>query len=275
MTAAMERGDLEEAARQGALAGPAVVERALGSPNRATVLAGIAAAPSTDDRAELLAPLAHLAAGADRRVAIPAAHAARAIAASLGRRDLPDDLAPADLAEGAVAWRELALRRDRWIEVRADALAVAAALTHVTAPGALGFDAGIMFTDPDPAVRAAGLALVPTPAPPDARAALVAVVTSDAVSRNALAAAQALCAELSLDPRGHSRALLAAGGPTPSTESPRDALADLGAAGIAAIRALVLEPTASPPAVRDAARCLAAESSPESAATLAKLKGKL
>ena len=256
MTAAMERGDLEEAARQGALAGPAVVERALGSPNRTTVLAGIAAAPSTEDRAELLAALARLAAGPDRRVAIPAAHAARAIAASLGRRDLPDDLVPEDLADGAEAWRALALRRDRWIEVRADALAVAALLTHVTAPGALGFDAAVVFTDPDPAVRAAGVALVPTPVPADARAALAAVVTSDAVPRTALAAAQALCAELSSEPSA-------------------GALAALGAAGVAAIRVLVVDPGASLPAVRDAARCLAADTSLESAATIAQLKGKL
>ena len=34
MKAAMERGDLTEAARQGALAGPAIVERALASPDR-------------------------------------------------------------------------------------------------------------------------------------------------------------------------------------------------------------------------------------------------
>ena len=45
MTAAIERGDLDEAARQGALAGPGVVEQALRSNVRETVLAGIVAAP--------------------------------------------------------------------------------------------------------------------------------------------------------------------------------------------------------------------------------------
>ena len=255
MTAAMERGDVEEAARQGALAGPAIVERALQSPNRATVLAGIAAAPSTEDRAELLAPLAALAAGADRRTAIPAAHAARAIAADLARHELPDDLAPDDLAGWADRWRALALRRDRWIEVRGDALAIAASLARVGDASALGFDAAAL-ADPDPALRAAAVALVPSPVPAEARAPLAALVTSDAVKRNALAAAQASCAELAADP-------------------PAAALAALGAAGIAAIRVLVVDPTASLPAVRDAARCLAADSSPESAAVLAKIKSRL
>ncbi|HEX7836134.1 MAG TPA: hypothetical protein VF469_01660, partial [Kofleriaceae bacterium] len=61
MRAAIERGDLDEAARQGALAGPAVVERALASRDRRIQLAAIAASPIVQHRAELLAPLARLA----------------------------------------------------------------------------------------------------------------------------------------------------------------------------------------------------------------------
>src|SRR5690349_13673504 len=94
MTAAMSRGDIDEAARQGALAGPVVVEKALHSANRATRLAGIAAAPAVADRAELLPALADAAAGPDRRTAIPAARAALAIANELVAHELPDDLAP-------------------------------------------------------------------------------------------------------------------------------------------------------------------------------------
>ena len=67
MKAAMERGDIDEASRQGVLAGPAVVEAALASPDRATRLAGIAAAPAVDDRIELLDALAQVAAGPDAR----------------------------------------------------------------------------------------------------------------------------------------------------------------------------------------------------------------
>ena len=46
MQAALDRGDLDEAARQGALAGPTVIADALRSPVRATQLAGIASAAS-------------------------------------------------------------------------------------------------------------------------------------------------------------------------------------------------------------------------------------
>jgi hypothetical protein len=71
MKAAIDRGDLDDAARQGRLAGPAIVERAIASADRATRLAGIVAAPVVDDRAELLPALARAASGPDRRTAIP------------------------------------------------------------------------------------------------------------------------------------------------------------------------------------------------------------
>ncbi|MBA3542469.1 MAG: hypothetical protein H0T79_22835, partial [Deltaproteobacteria bacterium] len=75
MRAAIERGDLDEAARQGAMAGPVIVERALASRDRTTQLAGIVAATEVEDRAELLPALATLASGPDRRTAIPAGRA--------------------------------------------------------------------------------------------------------------------------------------------------------------------------------------------------------
>src|SRR5690242_17585325 len=128
MRAALERGDLDEAARQGALAGPVVVERALRSPDRLTRLAAIAAAPITVDRAELLGPLARAADGADRRTAIPAARAARTIARELAARPRPDDIAADDVATWRAAWAALAMRGDRWIELRVVALDTAAAL---------------------------------------------------------------------------------------------------------------------------------------------------
>lgn len=153
MTAAFERGDVDEAARQGAIAGPATVEAALGSSSRTAVLAGIASAPMVEDRAELLPALARVAAGPDRRTAIPAARAARQIARWLAAHELADDLAPADIDAWRAAYADLALARDHFVEVRTAALDAANALAHVTDPAALGFDQALL-TDPDPVVAA-------------------------------------------------------------------------------------------------------------------------
>lgn len=249
MRAAIQRGDLDEAARQGALAGPAVVERALASRDRMTQLAAIAAAPLVEDRAELLAPLARLAGGADPRTAIPAAQAARTIARELARRDRPDDLAAGDVAAWQAAWAALALSSDRGIDLRLAALDTAAALD----PAGLGVDLAAALRDPDPAFRRATATIVPLPVPAGAHAALASAVIHDIDPAAALGAAQSLC--LSLD-----------GG-----AKPRPILDALGPAGLARLRALVTGsvPDATPPsAVRDAGRCLAADGSPESLAAL-------
>lgn len=249
MRAAFERGDLDEAARQGARAGPAVVERALGSPDRLTRLAAITAAPVVEDRAELLAALARVAGGADHRTAIPAAQAARAIARAIARRDRPDDVADGDLAAWRAAWGALALRGDRWIELRLAALDTAAALD----PAGTGVDLAAALGDPDPAFRRAAATVVPLPAPAAAYAALAGAVIHDTDAAAALGAAQSLC--LSLD--GGAR--------------PGPILGALGPAGLARIRALVtgaLPDAVPPPALRDAGRCLAADGSPESRAAL-------
>src|SRR5262249_34973300 len=105
MRAAVEHGDFAEAARQGSLAGPAVVERALASPDRTSQLAGIAAATIVEDRVELLPALAHLAGGPDRRTAIPAARAARDIARQPARPRAPGKQGHALAAEDAAAPR--------------------------------------------------------------------------------------------------------------------------------------------------------------------------
>ena len=189
MTAAFERGDLDEAARRGALAGPAVVERALADPRRPTRLAAIAAAPLVEDRAELLDALARAAGGPDRRTAIPAAAAARAIARELARHDRPDDLAGDDLATWRGAWAGLAMRGDRWIELRLLALDTAAALD----PAGLGVELGAALRDPDPAFRRAAATIVPVPAPPASYAQLAGAVVGDTDPEVALGAAQSLC----------------------------------------------------------------------------------
>lgn len=232
MRAALERGDVDEAARQGSLAGPAVVEQALATDDRAIRLAAIAAAPTTPDRAELLEALARVAAGPDRRVALPAARAARAIARELGRAERPDDLAADDLATWRAAWAELARDRGRWIELRVIALDTAAALD----PARAGVPLDVALGDPDPAFRRAAIALVPAPVPAALRAPLAKVITTDADPEVALAAAAILCGDLAVDPA-------------------RPVLDALGAPGVARIKKLVAT-AGTRRDRRDAARCL-------------------
>lgn len=196
MTAAFERGDLDEAMRQGALAGPAVVEQAFAAKARTTRLAAIAAAPATEDRAELLPDLADLSASADRRVAIPAARAAHTIAREIAEHDLPDDLVAEDLA----AWRErfasIAANADHVVEVRLASLETAQALG--------GFALQPLLADPDPLVRAEAIDLQPRPVDPALRPALARTVATDADAHVALAAARLLCAD---DPAAGTAAL--------------------------------------------------------------------
>jgi len=245
MRAAFERGDIDEAARQGAVAGPAVVERALHAPDPVGRLAAIAAAPIVEDRAELLDALAEVAGGPDRRTAIPAAGAARAIARELANHDRPDDIAQDDLVAWRAAWAALAMRGDRWIELRLLALETAAALD----PTGLGVDLAAALRDPDPAFRRAAATIVPLPAAPASHAALAGAVVRDLDPETALDAAQSLCAAT-----------------LPATARP--VLDALGSAGLARIRALVAAPRADAQAARAAARCLAADGSPDSAAVV-------
>jgi hypothetical protein len=250
MRAAFLRGDVDEAARQGALAGPAVVERALGAADRTTRLAAIAAASIIEDRAELLDALAQVAAGPDRRVAIPAARAARTIARELASHDPPDDIARDDIATWRRLWAQLATRDDRWIELRMLALDTAAALD----PGGIAIDLDAALRDPDPAFRSAAVSIVPLPAPASLLAALAGAVIHDGDTEVALGAAQSLC--LSLD-----------------DAAPRPILDALGPEGLARIRALVANPRPPrAPEVADVARCLA-DGSPASAAALRALAG--
>ncbi len=192
MTAAVDRGDLDEAARQGALAGPAVVEKALHSKVRATVLAGIVAAPSVEDRVELVPALATVAAGSDRRTALPAARAAREIALGLAKKDLADDIAPDDLEQSRALFEQIALSRSP-IEVRVAALETASALEHVLDPDQLGFDLSRALADVDPALRAAALGAIDRIA--IAQRPVIVAALGDRDPTVALAAARALCAD--------------------------------------------------------------------------------
>jgi len=232
MTDAYERGDVDEASRQGVIAGPAIVEQAFDAPLRATKLAAIASAPHVEARAELLPALAELASTADRRVAIPAAHAARTIARELAMHDLPDDIADDDVMTWRALFDQIAHAETRFVEVRVLALDTVASLAQTINPSSLGFDLASALADPDPAMRAAAVALVPRPTPDALRAPLAHAVQNDADDKVALLAAQALCGD-HRDP----------------------ALALLGAQGTARIKRLVAG--ISPKVTRDAMRCLA------------------
>lgn len=186
MTDAFERGDIDEATRQGSIAGPVVVEAGLGSASRPVQLASIVSAPFVEDRLELLSTLATLAAGPDRRTAIPAAMSARAIARELAREDeLPDDIGEDDVATWRARYEAIAANRSHFIEVRVLALDTIAALGHVDVVRAL--------EDPDADFRAAAVALVPTPTPEPLFAPLAKAIREDADVDVVRAAAIAVC----------------------------------------------------------------------------------
>jgi len=239
MKAAFDRGDLDEAARQGALAGPVVVEQALASPDRATRLAAIAAASGVEDRAELLGALARAAAAPDRRTAIPAAFATRTIARELAHHDAddraPDDLAPEDRVTWRATFAKLAADRERPIEIRVLALDTSSAL----APDGAGLPVQTSLGDPDPALRAAALNDLAMPIADDLRAPLAKLVVSDPDPIVALTAGAVLCADLAADP-------------------PQPVLDALGDAGLAKLKTLVRTEGAPRAALNDAGRCLAA-----------------
>lgn len=234
MRAAIDRGDVDEAARQGMLAGPAVITRALHAPDRSAKLAGIAAAPTSSDRESLLGPLAEVAGGPDRRTAIPAARAALTIARELAARiDLPDDLSAEEVAAWRGSFAELARDRERWIELRVLALDTAAALER----GGVGLDLLThALADPDQAFRRAAIALVPAPVPSAMRAPLASSVAKDTDPGVALAAAAVLCADVATDPA-------------------QPILDALGGPGLERIRSLITQKGAQA-AIRDAKRCL-------------------
>jgi hypothetical protein len=252
--AAAARGDVDEAIRRGVIAGPAAIERRLASPDRLTALAAIAAAPAVADPLGLLPALAGVAGGRDRRTAVPAASAAGAIARTLARRAAPDpddDIPDDELAGWQAAWQALARRDDRWIELRVAALDVAAALAEVRHQPLVWTE---VLADPDPALRRAALELLAPPLDPALRSAVAARIADDAEPRVAIAAAAALCSDLVSDPPG----------PT---------LAAIGPRGLARLRAALAEVALDDiGAIRDAARCLAADPDPASGSALAALR---
>ncbi len=259
------RGDHDEVARQAGLAGAAGLAFLNTADERAAVVAGIAAAPHAPDAWELLDELAAHARGWDRSLAAPAALAAARIVRRLDddlavSAEIPDDL----LASAQRAWTALATRADRWADVRVHALEVVVRLAATRVATAdidprPGYELADFLADPDPEVRRAAAELVALPAPVAWRAPLAAAVADDPDDAVAIAAAQALCAELALAPRGEA-----------GDEAVAAVLAALGEPGAARLRTIFRGPLpAVPPgALLDAARCLAARGSREDRAAV-------
>jgi hypothetical protein len=280
---ALLHGTPDDVAWVGREAGTDEVAAALADPvgTRAATIA----ATAVDDGWSLLDELAHAAAGWSRAEAVDATRAAAAITRTLDGNaaivgEIPDDL----LAEAAARWLAIAAGTDRWPDVRVTALEIAARIarartaTAEAAPG-LGFDLDAMLADADPLIRRTAAELVPQPAPPHVHAALARAVVGDLEPAVAVAAAQALCAELAggdpaepilaaLGPAGIERlraaftAAARTGVPvaTPASGGSGHALAGPGAG------------TALPPgAAVDAARCLVADGSGPSRAAVSAL----
>lgn len=240
--------DHEEVARLAGQLGAAGLAPMLVDADRALVAAALDAAPSVPDGWELLDDLARVAGGWDRSQAAPAARAAARIARVVdGDRAILEEIPDDKLASAQRTWGELAMRADRWGDVRVHALEVAArvaAARRATAAGdpGLGYDLAATLADPDPEVRRASCELVPMPAPEGVRDALVRAITVDVDPTVVLSCAQALCAEL-VD-----------GGAAP-------VLAALGDDGLRRLRTIFAAPLPPIPdgALIDAARCPAAK----------------
>jgi hypothetical protein len=155
----------------------------------------VRAAAHAADGWALLVPLAEVAAGGDRSLAVPAARTAVGIAAALDRErvldlDIPDD----ELATALTAWRDLGADGNRWADVRVLALEVGVHLHGALGADALSedvaFDAAARIADDDPEIRRAALELLgPGALPADA----IATRVTDDDPDVARAAAQALC----------------------------------------------------------------------------------
>ncbi|MDB4961416.1 MAG: hypothetical protein JWP01_1415 [Myxococcales bacterium] len=298
MTTAMKEGNLEEAARQGLLAGPAVVEQALTAPDPATRMSGIVAAPHMDDRIELLEALAVTAGGPDRRTAIPAARAARVIARDFAHRSaegIPDDIAVSDLLAWRDAWGVLALDRDRWIELRVMAVDVAATLDELALPAALRDDATTGGSSAPAAATGSGATATGTPsissqaarathgagidlakalADPDPafrRAAVGAMPVPLPVALRGPLAAAIVTDTDPLVALGAAQALCA----DLVADQAKPILETLGAPGLTRLRTIISTEGSSRGTLRDAARCLEADKAPASAAALRTIRARL
>ncbi len=241
--------DRDAVATIGARAGAAGLAPLLGGGARRQRVAACRAAPSAPDAWALMEPLARVAGGADRALAVEAARAAGTIAASLDRDALLAADAPDDEVRAALgAWRNIGADGHRWPDVRVHALEIGrdlAAALGPDAPADVPFDAAARIADAEPEVRRAALELLPARDPP---LALAASALADPDPSVAVAAAQAMCAGLALG------------------DDAAPVVAAIGATGLERMRALVVDATLSAPARLDTARCLVADGAKDSIA---------
>ena len=167
-----------------------------------------------------------------------------------------DDVAYDDLAGWRATWGTLAADPARPIEVRVLALDTAVALA---ADATSEIEPALQ--DRDPALRRTAIADTPVPVPASLRSPLARLITSEPEPGVALAAAAVLCADLATDPA------------PPVLEA-------LGAPGLVRLRALITASGTSAPApatyvLQGAARCLAADPDPASAAALRAIRNRL
>jgi hypothetical protein len=160
---------------------------------RAGTRAAVFAASLAIDSFALLSPLADIAGGYDRSLAVPAARAARAIAGELDTASVAElEIPRRTLAEAAVAWHRVARDRQVWADVRVSALEVARDLTALLS-GDGSKPVIELVTDPDAEVRRAALELLESPLAPARYPRVVDRLTGDSDPEVALAAAAALC----------------------------------------------------------------------------------
>lgn len=251
--------------RLGHAAGRRALLQALAGVDRTAALAAML---TLQTRAEPwpLEALATLVASADRRRALGALAAARAIAARLGATGPSgaeaDDLDAEALRAAQQRYLTVARAGALWIDVRADALEIGAQLGRAAqelgAPTAADdTEAALreLVRDPDPALRRAAYELWPTPLAAAARAELVRRLGAEPEPAVAAAAGAAVCGELA----GGDERLAA------------ETLAALGEAGLARVRALARGADAPGAAEVALARCLRADAARESAAALRSL----
>lgn len=231
----------------GARTGAAGLTPVLAAGTRRQRVAACRAAPSAPDAWALVEPLAKVAGGADRALAVEAARAASAIAAALDRDALLAADAPDDEVRAALgAWRAVGADAHRWPDVRVHALEIGRDLAVALGPDAQAdapFDAAARVADAEPEVRRAALELLPARNPP---LALAASALADPDPTVAVAAAQAMCAGLALG------------------DDAKPVLAAAGAAGLERMRAMVVDAKLSAPARLDTARCLVADGAAKS-----------
>lgn len=200
----MRQGNQPELERHGGRAGAAGLSPVLSSGERPQRLSALEALGGAEDSWALLGLLASTAADPDRSLAIVAAQVAAEEAHQLDAFTIEaEEILTHDLVVWQLAWLTLAQQSDRWVDIRIYSLEVAATLGERISPAKRPpIPWNEFFSDSDPEMRAAAIALAPHG---DATARQAGVfVRFDTKDIVALTAAQRLCGPLG-SPKTSSR----------------------------------------------------------------------